>query len=63
MKSEVLQINWHSREPVFSVDFQQTTNKLATCGGDSTARVSQLLHQLIKMNNKIKSTDLDVKRR
>lgn len=38
MKSELIQISWHTKEPVFSVDFDNT-GRFATSGGDNAVRV------------------------
>jgi hypothetical protein len=44
MKADVLQINWHDRKAVYSLDIQRglqccKPTRLATAGGDSTIRV------------------------
>jgi hypothetical protein len=41
MKVKTLQIIWHGKEPVFSLDFHRT-GMLATAGGDKDIRVSHL---------------------
>lgn len=38
MKVKVLQIVWHNKEPVFSVDFH-SSGVLATAGADSEIKV------------------------
>ncbi|KAJ1336408.1 hypothetical protein BSLG_007192 [Batrachochytrium salamandrivorans] len=39
MRAKTLQILWHDRRPVFSIDFEPTPGgRLATCGGDSCVR-------------------------
>ena len=37
MKAELLQIFWHEKQAIFSLDF--SVDKLATAGGDSKIRV------------------------
>lgn len=39
MKAELIQISWHTKEPVFSADFH-SSGRLATGGGDNAVRVS-----------------------
>ncbi|KAH6590027.1 hypothetical protein BASA50_009729 [Batrachochytrium salamandrivorans] len=40
MRAKTLQILWHDRRPVFSIDFEPTPGgRLATCGGDSCVRI------------------------
>ena len=39
MKVKVVQIVWHSKEPVFSVDFHGPSGMLATGGGDKDIKV------------------------
>jgi hypothetical protein len=44
MKADVLQINWHDRKAIYSLDVQTGQHpdqpaRLATAGGDSTIRV------------------------
>lgn len=38
MKYKTIEINWHDRNPVFSLDFH-SSNKLATAGADTCVRV------------------------
>ena len=41
MKLTTLEISWHGKEPIFSVDFSShsKTTRLATCGADFNIRV------------------------
>ncbi len=39
MKAKILQIVWHEKEPVYSVDFH-STGILATAGADKEIKVS-----------------------
>ena len=39
MRVKTLQILWHDKQPVFSVDFSPTSNELATCGADKEIRL------------------------
>jgi chromatin assembly factor 1 subunit B len=40
MKVKTLQIHWHNKQPIYSVDFNpQNPQKLVTCGGDNNIRV------------------------
>eukprot|EP00842_Homolaphlyctis_polyrhiza_P005022 jgi/Hompol1/5520/HPOL_004504-RA len=44
MKVKTLQILWHEKQPVFSVDFEPAgTGRLATCGGDTCVRIWQIV--------------------
>lgn len=45
MKAKTLQIIWHSKEPVFSIDFHPD-GYIATGGGDKDIKVSILRHAL-----------------
>ena len=45
MKVKTLEIAWHAREPVLSVDFHPS-GRLATAGADNTVRVSSLTYIL-----------------
>lgn len=41
MKAKTVQIHWHEKNPIFSLDFQPVyPYKLATAGADFMARVS-----------------------
>jgi len=40
MKAKTLQIHWHDRQPIFSIDFEPCgKGRLATAGGDENVRV------------------------
>lgn len=47
VKAEVVQINWHDRKAVYSLDIQPSQDdgliRLATAGGDNNIRVYLLL--------------------
>jgi chromatin assembly factor 1 subunit B len=45
MKAKTLQIIWHSKDPVFSIDFHPD-GYIATGGGDKDIKVSLRLLQL-----------------
>lgn len=47
MRVETLQIAWHDREPIFSVDFHHASDRLATGGADKTIKVLLLLPPFI----------------
>lgn len=40
MKVETILITWHSRDPIFSIDFHPLGGKIATGGADSCVNVS-----------------------
>ncbi|KAJ3258742.1 Chromatin assembly factor 1 subunit B [Boothiomyces macroporosus] len=42
MRAKTLQIIWHDKLPIFSVDFDPIRNRFATCGGDHNARIWSL---------------------
>lgn len=48
MKVVTCEIAWHNKEPVYSLDFQQSgegrTQRLATAGVDTTVRVRESLY-------------------
>lgn len=39
MKASAIQVNWHDKQPVYSVDFELKGDRFATAGGDNTVRV------------------------
>jgi len=48
MKAKTLQIHWHDRQPIFSIDFEPCgKGRLATAGGDENVRI----WKIIKENN------------
>jgi len=54
MKFITPEISWHERDPVYSVDLQNTgdaggVRRLATCGTDRNIRVSARLHGDLNM--------------
>jgi len=50
MKAKTLQIHWHDRQPIFSIDFEPCgKGRLATAGGDENVRVC-FFHILLKIN-------------
>ncbi|KAJ3272169.1 Chromatin assembly factor 1 subunit B [Terramyces sp. JEL0728] len=42
MRAKTLQIIWHDKLPIFSVDFDPIRNRFATCGGDHNVRIWSL---------------------
>jgi chromatin assembly factor 1 subunit B len=41
MKADTLMVLWHSKEPVFSVDFH-SSGRLASCGADNDIKVYRI---------------------
>ena len=39
---KTLEILWHNKEPVLSIDFHPSMQKMATCGGDKTVKLWKL---------------------
>ena len=39
MSVKTIQISWHSREPIFSVDFHPSSRTIATAGADNDIKV------------------------
>ena len=53
MKVKTPQISWHSRDPIFSVDFH-SSGRIASAGGDNDVKVTK------EMSFIYCSQDLDV---
>jgi len=55
MKVVTCEIAWHNKEPVYSLDFQQSgegkTQRLATAGVDTTVRVRESLYLELMHHN------------
>ncbi|KAG2187101.1 hypothetical protein INT44_004771 [Umbelopsis vinacea] len=45
MKAKPIEINWHDREAVYSVDFSPNSNRVVTAGADGTVRIWSIVQR------------------
>jgi len=64
MKAKPIEINWHDREAVYSVDFSPNSNRVVTAGADGTVRIWSVIQRAAPVattdNTKSSSTNIPV---
>lgn len=53
-----IEINWHDREAVYSVDFSPNSNRVVTAGADGTVRVCNAILLILCKSDALTGTTL-----